>query len=30
MTLRHRLLIEAWESRTVTDQPWLQRITPSG
>ena len=30
MTLRHRLLIEAWESRTVTDQPWLQRITPPG
>ena len=27
MTLRHRLLIDAWESRTATDQPWLQQIT---
>jgi 3-isopropylmalate/(R)-2-methylmalate dehydratase small subunit len=27
MTLRHRLLIEAWESRVATHQPWLQQIT---
>jgi 3-isopropylmalate/(R)-2-methylmalate dehydratase small subunit len=27
MTLRHRRLIEAWESRVATHQPWLQRIT---
>ena len=28
MTLRHRLLIEAWESRVATHQPWLQQVTP--
>jgi 3-isopropylmalate dehydratase small subunit len=27
MTLRHRRLIEAWESRVATQQPWLQQIT---
>jgi len=27
MTLRHRPLIEAWENRVATEQPWLQRIT---
>jgi 3-isopropylmalate/(R)-2-methylmalate dehydratase small subunit len=27
MTLRHRPLIETWESRVATQQPWLQRIT---
>jgi 3-isopropylmalate/(R)-2-methylmalate dehydratase small subunit len=29
MTLRHRLLIEAWESRVATQQPWLQQVTTS-
>jgi 3-isopropylmalate dehydratase small subunit len=27
MTLKHRLLIEAWESRVATLQPWLQQVT---
>jgi len=27
MTLRHRLLIETWESRVATHQPWLQQVT---
>ena len=26
MTLRHRPLIEAWERRVATQQPWLQRV----
>ena len=26
MTLKHRLLIEAWESRIATQQPWLQQV----
>ena len=26
-TLRHRPLIEAWESRVTTHQPWLQQVT---
>jgi len=29
MTLRHRRLIEAWESRVATQQPWLQQVTTS-
>ena len=28
ITLRHRSLIDAWESRVATHQPWLQQITP--
>jgi hypothetical protein len=26
MTLRHRSLIDAWESETARAQPWLQQI----
>jgi len=27
MTLRYRLLIDAWENRVATHQPWLQHVT---
>jgi 3-isopropylmalate/(R)-2-methylmalate dehydratase small subunit len=27
MTLRYRPLIDAWENRIATHQPWLQRVT---
>ena len=27
MTLRHRVLIEDWERRVATQQPWLQQVT---
>jgi 3-isopropylmalate/(R)-2-methylmalate dehydratase small subunit len=27
MTLKHRVLIDDWERRVATQQPWLQRVT---